>query len=369
MKTKLQRILGIVGLVIIIGLACSDDDDTPTDPGPGVQPAISVEDQAVVEGNTVLFVIDLDQSTTHAVTFTFSTVDGTAVSGSDYLAVTGSDTIAAGETSTTILVPTVDDSDVEAAETFSILLNSVAGASVAKSTATATINDNDFIVLPTIAIADQSVTEGQSVLFDVTLNKTAEQLVTFSFFSSDGTATPGVDYLAVSSTDSISVGQDATTILVPTLDDATLETPEAFTLTITSIIGATPTDSSAVAIIYDNDATGVSFSNEVQPLLRTSCANIACHGGALPGGDMYLGTNANYVDVRDAAGPNTGIWSGSPDSLVVQPGNSNGSTLYRKVDTTGTIPFASRMPLGASPLSREQQLLIRDWIDQGAPDN
>jgi len=143
-KNMMQRFLGIVSLVSTLGLACSGDDGTPTDPPPEVQPAISVGDQTVAEGNTVLFGISLDQSTTHAVTFTFSTANGTALAGSDYYAASGSDTIAAGQISTTVLVPTIDDLDVETAETFTLILNSVTGASVANSTATATINDNDI---------------------------------------------------------------------------------------------------------------------------------------------------------------------------------------------------------------------------------
>jgi hypothetical protein len=254
----MRRIFGILILIILFGSACSDDNETPTDPG--VQPAVSVGDQTVAEGNTVLFGVTLDQSTTHAVTFTYSTSDGTATAGADYYAAAGSDTIPAGQTSATILVPTIDDSEFEPTETFTFILNSVAGASVAKSTGTATINDNDV--------------------------------------------------------------------------------------------------------------SGVSFATDIQPLLRTSCANLACHGGSFPGGNMYLGSNAEYADVINATGDNTALLPGSSDGKVIQVGNSAASTLYTKVDTTAAVPFGSRMPSGgASPLSRAQQVLLRDWIDQGAQDN
>jgi hypothetical protein len=128
--------------VIVLAVACSDNGNKPTEPAV-VVPSISIGDYTVVEGGTALFPVTLDKTTTRAVTFSYETIAGTATAGVDFVAASGSDTIAAGQTSATILVVTIDDSDLESAETFSVALSAVLGASVADGLATGTINDNE----------------------------------------------------------------------------------------------------------------------------------------------------------------------------------------------------------------------------------
>src|SRR5205807_535801 len=61
-------------------------------------------------------------STNTVVSFT---VGGTATSGSDFTALSGSVTILAGNTSATITVPVINDNLVEATETVSVTLTSI----------------------------------------------------------------------------------------------------------------------------------------------------------------------------------------------------------------------------------------------------
>jgi hypothetical protein len=129
-------------MLLTLALSCSDSGDNPVPPED--RPAISVQDQSVVEGNTALVSVSLDHTSDRQVTFSFATLSGTATSGSDFSTVSGTDTIPAGQTSATILVSTVDDAEVESAETFSVALSVVAGAEVARALATCTINDNDI---------------------------------------------------------------------------------------------------------------------------------------------------------------------------------------------------------------------------------
>src|SRR5438128_296158 len=72
---------------------------------------------------------------------------GTADGGSDYTNTTTSVTIAAGETTATITVPTIDDGLVEDSESLSVSLDSLTGdPEIMLSAATlalGTIDDND----------------------------------------------------------------------------------------------------------------------------------------------------------------------------------------------------------------------------------
>ena len=84
------------------------------------------------------------------------TVAGTASSGTDYTALSGSVTILAGDMSATIPIPVIDDAIVENPETVIVTLTSVtSGLAIlgATLTATNTIADNDSA---TVTIANTS---------------------------------------------------------------------------------------------------------------------------------------------------------------------------------------------------------------------
>jgi len=220
---------------------------------------------------------------------------------------------------------------------------------------------------PRLSVADQSIVEGNTCLFAVSLDRAAPAPVAFDFTTADVTAQAGSDYTAASGADTIAAGQQNVTIMVMTSDDAEDEINETFALRLSSIRGATVADSVGIGTLVDNDNLPVSFATQVQPLLRGSCANVACHGGSLPGGNMYLGTQVTYDTLINATGVNTLTWLPSTSGRVVQPGNSSISTLYLK--TTSNPPFPSRMPQTGGYLTTAQQNLIRDWIDQGASNN
>lgn len=214
---------------------------------------------------------------------------------------------------------------------------------------------------PAISVSDQTVTEGNTALFSISLDQAVNHAVTFSFATADISAQAASDYAPVSGVDTIVAGQTVVTVLVPTFDDDLVEGNETFAFVLSSVSGATVSHSVATGTITDNDSDQVSFATQVQPLLRTSCAKLQiCHGGALPGGGLFIGATAEYTDVLSA----TGTVTGGP---VVLEGNSSASTLYTK--TTDDWIFGSRMPQAAAALQLQQQNLIRDWIDQGAQNN
>jgi hypothetical protein len=123
-------------------LSCKNSSDNPVTPDP--QPSVSVADQSAVEGDTFLFAVTIDRVSSNPVVFAYNTVGGTAAAGTDFTAVSATDTIASGQTLATILVSTIDDAEVESAESFLFVLISVSGAQVNRGSATGTITDNDI---------------------------------------------------------------------------------------------------------------------------------------------------------------------------------------------------------------------------------
>ena len=108
-----------------------------------------------------MFTVTLDKAASAPVTVAYSTANGTATAGADYVASGGTVTFAAGETSKMVHVDIKGDVLAEGNETFTVNLSNPAGAKIADGTAIGTIIDDDGApVLPALSIADLSVAEG-----------------------------------------------------------------------------------------------------------------------------------------------------------------------------------------------------------------
>jgi chitinase len=109
----------------------------------------SIADVQVVEANSgaknVVLMVTLSQPATGPVKIGYATADGTATSGTDYVAATGTVSFAAGAVSKTITVAIVGDRVAEPAETFDVTLTGVTQgpALIDRSTAHVAITDTD----------------------------------------------------------------------------------------------------------------------------------------------------------------------------------------------------------------------------------
>ncbi|MBV8189150.1 MAG: cellulose binding domain-containing protein, partial [Alphaproteobacteria bacterium] len=113
-------------------------------PPPPALPTLSIADAAISEGaaaGQLSFTVTLSLASATPVSVHFATANGTATAGSDYGAVSGTLTFAAGETSKTITVPVMGETTAKPDETFSVALSAASGATIAHGTATGTIHD------------------------------------------------------------------------------------------------------------------------------------------------------------------------------------------------------------------------------------
>ena len=107
---------------------------------------LSVADAGVVEGDadsSVAVTVRISSPPKKAVTFGWRTDDGSAVAGADYVAASGTGTIAKGATATTVVVGLRGDTAVEPDETFEVLLTSVSGTGVVDGVGVVTIANDD----------------------------------------------------------------------------------------------------------------------------------------------------------------------------------------------------------------------------------
>ncbi len=109
--------------------------------------AVRIDDARVVEGNagtrTARFTVTRQGSTTGTATVAFSTLNGSASSGSDYVARSGTLAFAAGQSSQFIDVTLSADTAVEGNEAFFVALTSATGTAIERSHGTGVIEDDD----------------------------------------------------------------------------------------------------------------------------------------------------------------------------------------------------------------------------------
>ena len=270
-----------------------DNDGGPT------MPELSIGDASVEEGGMARFEVRLAPSNDQTVTVAYSTTDGTAAAGTDYTAQSDTLTFPASQTAVTmtISVQTTDDDEQESDERFMVILSSPSGAMLNDHTGEGTIIDNDgdgggggdgggrggggggsddgdndgdgsrdVGELPTLSIDDATVVEGDLAKFEVTLSEAATAVVMVDYSTVDGTAVARSDYTTTSGTLSFEQGEERKTILVPTVQDATAEETEVFTMQLSSPSGATVANGAGTGTITDDDEPPMLTIDDAPPV-------------------------------------------------------------------------------------------------------
>jgi len=110
-------------------------------------PTISISDVSLNEGDSgtagAAFTVSLSRAATAPITVRYATANGTATAGSDYNALSGTLTFAAGQTARLVTIPVRGDTTVESDEAFYVDLAAASGATLSKARGTGTIKNDD----------------------------------------------------------------------------------------------------------------------------------------------------------------------------------------------------------------------------------
>jgi hypothetical protein len=194
---------------------------TIVDNNPATVTISATDDTATELGPTTgMFTVSRSGSTVSALAVNY-TVSGTATPGSDYQPLSGSVLIAAGQSSTQIVVtPVYDGIAGEGDETVIVVLAAGGGYVVGgQSSTTVTIIDNN---LPTVTVSatDDTATEQGSTTGIFTVSRSGGTLSALTVnYTVSGTATPGSDYQPLSGSVLIAAGQSSAQIVVTAIDD------------------------------------------------------------------------------------------------------------------------------------------------------
>lgn len=220
-------------------------DDTPT-----TLVAVTATDGFASESpiDTGLFTLTRSGSSsslTTALTVNY-TVSGTATSGSDYTALSGTVTFLAGQATATVLVTPVADANVEGAESVILTVTDSAAYDLGSpASATVMITDTNTPLVSVAAFvsstSETSLTPGR-FRFTRSGSLAASLTVTFSVA---GTATSGIDYQALPASVTFAAGADTADVVVTALNDGVSgELAETVIVTVTDgatyDVGASP---------------------------------------------------------------------------------------------------------------------------------
>jgi hypothetical protein len=236
-------------------------------------------------------------------TVQYSTADGTAKAGSDFVATSGTLSFGPGEDVKLINVPLLDDSVSEGIESFNINLSGPTGGYVLGGTNHAT---NVFIhdsIKPTLTINDAATTEGANAVFTVTLSQAPSRLFAVNFSTADDTAkaTPGNDdYNLTSGALVFNPGETTKTITVHTGRDLVDDPDETFFINLTPVTDDfTITRGQGVGTIHNDGTPVVGFG--ATPIVSETDGH-AVITVARMAGDPSVPFSVNYATADGRAG-------------------------------------------------------------------
>ncbi len=303
------------------GATLSDDTGAGTIQNDDTQPAMSVSDVALAEGNagttTFQFTVMLSGESASPISASFTTNPGSATEGTDYADATGTVNFPSLSTSQTIDVSVNGDIEFEPDETFDLVLSAPSGATIADDTGLGTIQNDEG--MPTLSISDVTLAEGNAgttnFQFTVTLSAPSASPVSASFTTNPVSAAEGTDYLDATGTVNFPALSTSQTIDVTINGDTTFEPNETFNVVLSSPSGAAFADDTGVGTIQNDDAQPSLSINDV----------------TLSEGDA--GTT-NFQFTVTLSGP-----SGTPvsASYTTNPVSASEGTDY--LDATGTVSF------------------------------
>lgn len=228
---------------------------TPAEEG---TPSVSIDDVIVAEGNAGLtdavFTITLSEPASENVLVNYTTANGTASAGADYIAQSGTVAIPVGLSSATVTVSVIGDTAAEPNETFQVNLSQAVGATISDGQGVGTIVDDEPHVL---TIDDVAMQEGlfgaREFVFTVTLSAASSASVTVNYGTANGTAAAGSDYNARSGILTFAPGQTTKPIGIAVKGDWKREADEAFFVNLSNAVGAQLQDSQGVGTILNDD--------------------------------------------------------------------------------------------------------------------
>ncbi|WP_302471116.1 tandem-95 repeat protein [Vibrio antiquarius] len=225
------------------------------------------------------------------------------------MAPNGDVTIPLGVAEIKVAVPTKLDNVHEGDESFGLTVTEIGSVtSNGIATGNANIVDSDPAPLVSISADQNSVNEGETAGFTLTLDKVADESVTVDVEYS-GVAQDGKDFVGVLSVE-VPAGQSSAALDLLTLTDGIYEGAESFTVTIKEVDGADASiasnNSASVVIVDAQSAPKVTISSDQSSVDEGSDAKFIVNIDQKADEDVLVTfTIGGNVDDKDYIAPST----------------------------------------------------------------
>lgn len=305
-----------------------------------VQPSFSVAENTTT--GTVEIPVQRVGGTEGVVAVNFSTYAVSAEGETDYTPTTGTLTFQAGVETQNISVPILNDLTPESSEVFYVLLSNPQGASLGGLTvAEVAVTDDESTDVNIIAVTrDAEETEigipVRNGVFRISRPAATNAPLDVSILV-EGTATPGVDYLAIPSIATIPANATSVDVIVSALNDSIIEGTETVLVSIVSSVAySVGTPANAQVNIVDNDRPKVRLEAvdtiaQEKPLIGQDTATVritrdVALDRTLVVDLQYFGTQVNGTHYGDLNGLPL------PTQVVLQPGEATKDIVLLPID-------------------------------------
>ncbi len=317
--------------------------------------------------STGTFTIARTGSTAAALAVSY-TMSGSATSGSDYAALTGSVIIPAGALNATVTLVPLDDPLLETSETAVLTLSGNAAYRIGTSgSATVSIASDEAPPAVSIAVSPPSVSEAGPATGTFTITRTGATTAALTVnFTTGGTATGGSDYASLAASATIPAGSANATVIVTPVNDTLVENNETVVLTLANSAAYTIGTASATLTITSDDVAPATVSvtatdaSAAENPLNTGTFTVTRTGAtsdALTINYAIGGTAAAGSDYQSLSGSVT-ILAGAASALItVTPIND---TLTENDETVGVTLSPNAAYVVGTPASASVTLTSED---------
>jgi hypothetical protein len=202
--------------------------------------------------------VTLNGTATLNITINYGTSSGTATSGSDFTATSGTLTFKPGDHSKFINISIINDSVYEPDQNFTITLSNPSSNVIVGSPGIATVTIKDDDSAPSIQFQSQSynASEGGSLAtINVMLSAPSEVPISVNYTTTDGTAIAGINYTQSSGVLQFASGSAIASFNVPIIDNYVINGNTSFNVSLGKPTGGASLGSltKAVVNIIDDD--------------------------------------------------------------------------------------------------------------------
>ena len=258
-------------------------------------PTFIIANSTGSEGAVCAFDVTLSNLSSIDTIIAVNTTSGSAATGVDFMSISNTITILAGNTTANVLVPLfMDNVSCEGNETFTLTATCTSG-NTSNITAIGIGTIFDFSAAPTATITSPNVTEGDTAVFVITLSNACSLPTIFNLNLIPNTADASDYGILFDTSVIIPAGAISVTIPIPTVLDNNLENCETFILT------ATNNTTSPVGIFLEGTATICEVSSGSGFLIR---AFIDANGNGTQESSEYLFTNGQFQYTVNGGAPN-----------------------------------------------------------------